>query len=147
MIRMIKRAIAVDGFLGTLHALLLMDDTVILATSRDMCIKKLNVVIDYCRNYGMVLNENKTNFFVVNHGDIDKTPLNVQGRVIHYCHKYKYLGAWFTDTGTTIDAMRLHEVGSQSIVNKFSIFCESNTDMPFMYKRKVFDAAVMSALT
>lgn len=57
IIRMLKDKIAIDGFLGTLHALLLMDDTVILATSRDMCIRKFRVVVDYCDDYGMVINE------------------------------------------------------------------------------------------
>ena len=95
----------------------------------------------------MVLNENKTKFFVVNCTDIDKMPLNVQGHVISYCHQYLYLGAWFTDTGKMKDVMELHEARSQSVVNKFAIFCASNTDMPYCYKRKVFDAAVLSALT
>ena len=147
MIRMIKGAVAVDGFLGALHALLLMDDTVILATSRDMCIKKMNVVVDYCREYGMVLNESKTKFFVINNSNVDKIPLNVQGHVINYCPQYLYLGAWFTDTGNMKDVMKLHEARNQSVVNKFAIFCASNTDMPYCYKRKVFDAAVLSALT
>ena len=146
MIRMIKGAVAVDGFLGALHAFLLMDDTVILATSRDMCIKKMNVVVDYCREYGMVLNESKTNFFVTNNSNVDRIPLNVQGHIINYCHQYLYLGAWFTDTGRMKDVMKLHEARNQSVVNKFSIFCASNTDMPYCYKRKVFDAAVLSAL-
>ena len=39
MLRMLKQTIATDGFLGTLHALLLMDDTVFVATSQDMCMK------------------------------------------------------------------------------------------------------------
>ena len=147
MIRMLKQAVVVDGFLGALHALLLMDDTVILSTSRDMCVRKLSVVLDYCREYGMVLNEGKTKFFVINNSDIDKIPLTVQGHVINYCQQYLYLGAWFTHTGRMKDVMELHEARSQSVVNKFAIFCASNTDMPYCYKRKVFDAAVLSALT
>ena len=41
MVKMLKDAIPVDSFLGNLHVLLLMDDTVIVATSREICIKKL----------------------------------------------------------------------------------------------------------
>ena len=63
MIKMIKNAIADDGFLGGLHALLLMDDTVILATSREMCEAKLKVVVQYCQEFGMGINEKKTKFF------------------------------------------------------------------------------------
>ena len=35
MIRMVKTAFEADGFLGSLHMLMLMDDTVLFATSRD----------------------------------------------------------------------------------------------------------------
>ena len=64
-----------------------------------------------------------------------------------YCERYKYLGAWFTDSGRMKDVMSLHEVKGQSVVNKFSIFCSSNPDMPYCYKRRVFDAAVLAELT
>ena len=56
MIKMIKNAVEEDGFLGGLHALLLMDDTVIIATSREMCEAKLRVVLQYCQEFGMSVN-------------------------------------------------------------------------------------------
>ena len=42
--------------------------------------------------------------------------------------------------------MQLHGGQGQSVVNKFAVFCAANTDMPFYYKRRVFDAAVASSL-
>ena len=63
MVRMLKRAFEADGFLGTLHALLLMDDTVILSTNRQMCEAKLRVVIEYCRDFGMQNNTKKTKYY------------------------------------------------------------------------------------
>lgn len=146
MVRMLRQAVQADGFLGALHALLLMDDTIILATSREMCIRKLRVVINYCNEYGMQLNERKTKFFVINNNQHDKIPLNVEGYEIYYCKKYLYLGAWFTDQGSMRQVMQLHEAAGESVVNKFAVFCASNTDMPFYFKRKVFNAAVTSAL-
>ena len=59
MVRMIKEGIGTDGFLGTMHTLLLMDDTVILSTSREMCMKKIGIMLDYCTSYGMIVNEKK----------------------------------------------------------------------------------------
>lgn len=58
MVRMLRK-VGVDGSLGSVHALLLLDDTVILATSREMCKKKLDVVCQFCSESGMVINENK----------------------------------------------------------------------------------------
>ena len=63
MVRMIKNELGDDGFLGNLHTLLFMDDAVILSTSREMCERKLNIVMRYCNNYGMSINEKKTKFF------------------------------------------------------------------------------------
>lgn len=85
-------------------------------------------------------------FFVVNHSDNDKLPIVIQGHRINYCTRYLYLGAWFTDTGKMEEVMQLHEAQGQSVVNKFAVFCAANTDMPFYYKRRVFDAAVASSL-
>ena len=69
MIRMMKEKIVTDGFLGALHAIQLMDDTVILVTSWDMCLRKCRVIVDYCNQYGMMINEDKTKCFVINNTD------------------------------------------------------------------------------
>ena len=57
MIRRIKEQVGEDGYLGMLHALLLMDDTVILATYRIMCYRRLTIFSVSCTEYGMVSNE------------------------------------------------------------------------------------------
>ena len=41
--------------------------------------------------------------------------------------------------------IELHEAYNELIVNKFAIFCAANSQMPFSYKKKVFDAAVISS--
>ena len=43
----------------------LMDDTVILATSRNKCIEKAKILVQFCNNSGMIINENKTKFMVI----------------------------------------------------------------------------------
>lgn len=146
MVQMLKRTIERDSFLGSLHVLLLMDDAVILATSREMCLKKLATVLEFCKESGMVINEKKTKFFVINGDEYDRQSLNSGGVQVQYCNQYLYLGAWFTDAARTNTVTALHHTASETIVNKFAIFCASNTLMPFVYKKKVFDAAVTSAL-
>lgn len=146
LVRSIKRNVGTDGFLGTLHTLLLMDDMVILATSREMCLKKLNVVLDYCQEYGMVLNESKTKFLVIRNTQEDTVPLMTRNIKIDYVHTYLYLGAWITDDAKMNTVLALHEATNETHLNKFAIFCAANSNMPYIYKRKVFDAAVTSAL-
>ena len=146
MVRKLKLEIGEDGFLSNLHALLLMDDTVLVSTSRDMCAKKLNVVLDYCDEYGMAINSKKTKFFVIGGAREDSRPFITRGHEITFSDKYMYLGAWFTADARIESVLRLHEASGDATVNKFALFCAANTDMPFVYKRKVFEAAVMSSL-
>ena len=146
MVKMIKGSFANDGFLGVLHALLLMDDTVLLATSREKCESKFRVVTQYCKEFGMLINVKKTKFFVINGCEIDKMPLQVDSLSISYSSTYLYLGAWFTDSGRISDVIALHEKANQAMVNKFSIFCVANSSMPFKYKKLMFDAAVTASL-
>ena len=146
MIRMIKEKIGMDGFLGSMHTLLLMDDTVIVSTSRKKMEEKLDVLVEYCDTYGMVINEKKTKFFVVNGNSRDKEPIIVRNVKIDYCRKYLYLGAWFTDDAKMRSVLEEHEVESTRTVNKFAIFCYTNTTMPYAYKVKVFKAALSSSL-
>ena len=146
MVKMIKEAVPVDGFLGSLHTLMLMDDTVILATSREMCINKFKAVLDYCEDYGMEINEKKTKFMVINHSEEDKLQLKIRNREIEYCEKYLYLGSWFTDDGNQKSMLKLHEPAQTLALNKFTIFCNVNTEMPYFYKSLVMDAAVISSI-
>ena len=146
LVRMLRRSVGSDGFLGTLHSLLLMDDIVLLATSRDMCLRKLSVVMDFCHEYGMVLNEKKTKVMVIRGMDRDKEPLILQDVKIDYSSIYSYLGAWFSDDAKVNTILDLHEKSGEAQVNKFAIFCAANANMPFIFKRKVFEAAMTSSL-
>ena len=77
LIKMIKNGAGVDGFLSWVHTLVLMDDTVLLATTRTNMVKKINILRDYCSEYGMKINESKTIFFVINGNKDDVEPINV----------------------------------------------------------------------
>ena len=60
LIKLIKETCEPDGFLSWLHLLMLMDDTVLIATNREKLIKKVTLLIQFCKKYGMVINESKT---------------------------------------------------------------------------------------
>ena len=46
-VRLVKRRSSVDGFLSWLHLLMLMDDTVLFATSRERLVEKLNLLAEW----------------------------------------------------------------------------------------------------
>ena len=93
MVHRLKEAFREDGFLGVLQVLLLMDDIVLLATSREMAEAKLRVLIIWCREHGMEMNLKKTKFMVVNGDFHDRIPLIIEDIIIKYSSTYLYLGA------------------------------------------------------
>ena len=79
MVRMIKDY-GEDGWLECLHLLLLMDDTVLLSTTRGGIIWKFQKVLDYCAQFNMKVNEKKTKLLCVN--VTDPHPLNFDNMTI-----------------------------------------------------------------
>ncbi len=146
MIKMVKESCEADGFLSWLHILVLMDDTVLLSTSRANMLKKLSLVCQFCNTYGMKINETKTKFMVICGSDADRVPMVMEGLVVSHCDRYTYLGSPFMADGSVSAAVRAHAHDKMAHFNKFVSFLQKNNDVPFIVKKRVFDAVVLSAL-
>ena len=146
LVKMYKEKCADDGLLKWLHVLLLLDDTVIMATSRGSLQEKLNILYHFCVSYGMVVNRSKTKFMVLHGDNQDRQPLQLGDLWIDHCARYTYLGAVFTADGSTNSAIKEHVKERQKHFNKIIIFLNTNKDMPFIDKRKVVEAAFNAAL-
>jgi hypothetical protein len=150
MIKMINSKFPEDEYLGKLNVLLLMDDTVILASSKTKLCEKFKVMLNFCDAFGMVVNQKKTKFMVVNSNGEDKLPLdcvyNNLSLTIEYTNVYVYLGSPFTDDGNISTAIRYHAENCQKHLNKLVIFLEHNRDVPFSVKRQVLDACFISSI-
>ena len=98
-----------DEFLGTTHALMLMDDTVILASSKEKCLEKGIVLLDFCQKYGMKINEGKTKLIILNNPQASMNLMSTDGLLRHtidLCDQYTYLGSVFTSDGRITSAIR-----------------------------------------
>ena len=143
---MIKDRCPNDGFLQWLHVLMLMDDTVILATCRESLSSKLEIMCEFCLTHGMVINDKKTQFMVINGSDQDRAIISIDGMSIDHCDVYVYLGCSFTSDGNTKSAIEEHYKMKQSHFHKLVVFLKTNVDMPFSAKRKVVDACFNAAI-
>ncbi len=63
LIKLIKDNCDDDGFLKWLHVLILMDDTILLSTSRERMIHELSLMKKFCCDYGMKVSESRNKFF------------------------------------------------------------------------------------
>ena len=135
-----------DSFLLDVHAFMLMDDTVLLASTRERIIEKFTVLMKFCEKYGMVVNEVKTQMMVINRTAADRYDFTVSGVAVKNTTSYIYLGSPFTENGKISDVIKLHAKSRSKDLNKFKIFCKKNETMPFQFKKKVLDAAITSSL-
>ena len=133
-------------FLSWLHLLVLMDDTVLLATTRENIINKITLLKQYCDTYGMKINAGKTKFFVICGTVEDQRAIEVNGLVVEPCTKYTYLGSIFTADGSVSSSVAAHVQSKMVNFNKFVSFLNKNNDIPFNVKKRIFDAALMSAI-
>ena len=75
LIRNLKEQCAPDSYLGWLHSLMLMDDTIIFASTRERALQKVRILRDFCKRSGMVVNNSKTKFMVINGKNDDYSPI------------------------------------------------------------------------
>ena len=97
-----------EPILGWQHCWMLMDDTIILATSREKMLEKLKLLDLYCMENGMRVNASKTKLMVINGKPVDKIPFVLSNFVVKACSEYVYLGTVFTADGRTDSSIQAH---------------------------------------
>ena len=103
--------------------------------------------MQFCEDQGMVINELKTKFMIINHEELDKADIIVRPEMtIKYTNKYVYLGAAVTDDGNMCTVMREHAAMKNAHYLKFAAFVKKNVHAPFYVKRQVFRACILSTL-
>ena len=132
-----------DGFLRESHILLLMDDTALLATSRDAMYKKLRLLHASASNINMLVHPTKSQYMVVN--ACDREPFIIEDVIISYTDKYTYLGSPILNASVTAQVEE-HVRNKQGHVLKYYSFIHKNISAPYEVKQKVLHAAVNSAL-
>ena len=145
-IRMLKERSPLDGFLSWLHVLMLMDNMVTLATSRVSLIRKLSILNGYCDEYGMHINEFKTELMVVDGLPVDCTNIAIDGLKVTHCSSYAYLRVIVIENGSLNSTLKAHVAKKKKHLNYLNIFLARNHDAPFFVKKKVFDAAFFTAI-
>ena len=101
---------------------MLMDDTVILATSRESLVEKLGILKDYCDEYGMQINEKNTEFMVINGSTRDREKIVVNGMTVKHCSSYVYLGAIISENGSIATSLKAHVADKKKHLNRLLVF-------------------------
>jgi hypothetical protein len=137
------RLLGDDGFLQSNHSLLLMDDTVVLATSRHAMEVKLQTLVNSANAINMALHPTKSQFMTVS--TTDDQPIVIGSITISKTEEYVYLGTPILDSTISAQVER-HVKKTNSNVHKFTSFINKNADAPFRIKRLVWHSAMTSAI-
>ena len=132
-----------DGWLDTLHCLLLMDDTVIFATSKAALEAKLKLLKKSADKLGMEIHPTKSKFLVINSDD--KSPIVIDSVIVSYTDLYLYLGSFISMEPIPLQ-LKHHFNDKYKQVLKFYTFLYKNNDVPYHVKRNVWDSAVKSSI-
>jgi len=132
-----------DDFLGDMHSLLLMDDTTILATSRQAMIEKLALLSQCADRIGMQIHPEKSQYIVVN--SADTSPFFFDDRKVRHTASYTYLGTPPSNKPVQQHVID-HIATKQKHVSKYLAFLYKNSDAPFCVKKKVLDSALTSSI-
>ena len=127
-------ALGPDGWLENLHILLLMDDTVIFATSRSSLIAKLRVLKRKADELGMEIHPTKSKFMSTDTSDV--SPIVIDSVIMSHTITYIYLGAVIS-MDNIAEQVKLHFKEKYYQVLKFYAFLYKNNDAPFYIKKRV----------
>ena len=85
----------------------------------------------------------RQSFFVINGVAEDLAPIYINDMAIERCNCYVYLGSPFTCDGAVNSSVKEHAKSKLCHVIKFVSYIKKNNDVPFIVKRRVFDAALV----
>ena len=76
----------------------------------------------------------------------DRYEFKVYDITVKHNLSYIYLGSPFTENGRINDVIKLHFKTRAKDLNKLRIFCKKNETMPYVFKKKVLEAMIVSSL-
>ena len=128
-----------------IHVLIHADDANLIASARDLMIKKVRALLDYCRINSVVLQPSKCYFTVINGSADDKKLLQIPDHdSIEYREYLEILGSHIS--GSLKLDLSLHFKKRFKNAIKFFNYIRSNPMDPVSVRLKVLRACVMSAL-
>ena len=112
-----------------------MDDTVVMATSKRMMARKLEILARSAQSIGMEIHPSKSKFMVC--GKTDVEPFVLGNVTVAHTDSYIYLGTPIT-VGSVSSQIALHVENKEPHLRKFTSFLIKNHDAPFKVKKTSF---------
>ena len=128
------------------HVLMHADDANILASTRDIAIRKLVTLLEYCGLNCIIPQYKKCEFIVINGDEKDTEPLPFGSKILKHVSHLETLGSHLSASGKLAEDLRLHMLARYKSCIKFYNFLKANKLAPLPVKLTVLEACVVNSL-
>lgn len=129
-----------------LFSILYADDTVLMADSPTDLQNCLNAFAIYCKEWKLNINVAKTKVLIFGARKTSHLQFNIDDHLIDIVDKYKYLGIYFSQSGSFLYARKhIVQQAKKAMILLFTRI--NNLDIPLDLQLKVFDHTVLPILT
>ena len=126
--------------------LLYADDTVILARDPDSLQKCLNDFYDYCNEWKLDINTEKTKVIIFGSRGSSSLKFSIGSNTLEIVNQYKYLGVYFSKSGSFLNARK--HIAAQAQKALYLLYTRiNNLHLPIDLQLKLFDNTVLPILT
>lgn len=130
-----------------IHILIHADDTIILATSRQSALNKVQALSDYCIENDIDLQPSKCHFMCINYSNEEEIrPLVINNQSICHSTSEIYLGSAISSSTNINDHITADNKMRAKNIIKFYAFLRNNKYVPINIKLKVLESCLLSSL-
>ena len=135
---------AQEMYIHMYHLLLHADDSLILASTKQLLIDKYYAMDNYCSANFLYLQPKKCGFICINSNETSSIAL--KGGTIKCMDEILYLGSRISCSGHINDDIKLEIASKLKNFNKFYAFINKNENAPMAVKMKVLESCLCSAI-
>ena len=147
IIDMYKNSFNPEPLIWIYHLLVHADDTLMLATSRELTKQKVLSLLEYCCNNFIKLQLTKCAFMCINSDDVeDEKPFQFQNLMLNATSEEVYLGSAITNSVNIADDVKADIKHRQFSIVKYFSFLRCNKNAPTDVKKIILDACSLSSL-
>ena len=135
-----------NSIFDMVHMVMHADDATLLASTRQLAVRKLCSLMEFCKVNAILPQYSKCEFIVINGDDYDKEPLPFGAKLLVHVQYITLLGSHCSSIGSIVEDLRLHMRIRYKSCIKFYNFLRSNKLAPLSVKIKVLKACVVNSV-
>ena len=136
----------INSIYELVHVLMHADDAAVIASSRELMVRKMRSMQQYCNLNSIIPQYTKCEFIVINGNAADIEPLPFGDKLLNNVSYITLLGSHLSSKGTLSEELKIHVQTRYVSCIKYYNFLRANKLAPPSVKIKVLKACVVNSL-